>query len=316
MGSSMRAAVCTGYGPPEVLQVEEVATPSPGRNEVLVKVHASTVSSSDTFVRSGIPTAPLFTRMTMRMLVGFARPRKRILGLILAGEVEQTGRDVRRFQVGDRVWAFTKFNFGGYAQYASLPESSTVGLAPVGLSYETAAAVPYGGLLGLHYLRAGGITTRRRVLVYGASGAVGTSAVQLAKHFGAHVTGVCGTSNLDLVRSLGSDATIDYTTEDSPDGGASYDLVLDAVGKRKSSPLKVAAQEAIALGGAYVSVDDGTPKLPASDLDILKDLVESGDLRPVVDCTYPLEQIAEAHRYVEEEHKRGNVVITIPHHTV
>jgi NADPH:quinone reductase-like Zn-dependent oxidoreductase len=152
--------------------------------------------------------------------------------------------------------------------------------------------------------------------VYGASGAVGTSAVQLAKHFGAHVTGVCGTSNLDLVRSLGSDATIDYTTEDSLDGGASYDLVLDAVGKRKSSPLKVAAKEAIALGGAYVSVDDGTPKLPASDLDILKDLVESGDLRPVVDCTYPLEQIAEAHRYVEEEHKRGNVVITIPHHTV
>jgi NADPH:quinone reductase-like Zn-dependent oxidoreductase len=309
----MRAVVCTRYGPPEVLRIEEVEQPSPRSGEVLIKIYASTVSSSDWFVRSGIPSSPLFTRMMMRLLVGFTRPRKRILGLVLAGQVVQTGGSVTRFHVGDRVYAFTKFHFGGYAQYTCLSETSTIGLAPSNLTYEEAVVIPYGGLLALHYLRKGGIGSGQRVLIYGASGAVGTSAVQLAKHVGAEVTAVCGTRNLDLVRSLGADATIDYMKQDAPSDGVLYDLVVDAVGKRKTSPFKVACRKAIAPGGKYVSVDDGTPKLPASNLVYLKELAEAGELRPVIDRRYPLEEIVEAHRYVEQEHKRGNVVLTISH---
>jgi NADPH:quinone reductase-like Zn-dependent oxidoreductase len=309
----MKAAVCMGYGPPEVLRIEEVERPSPRSREVLVKVHASTVNSSDWFIRSGLPDGPPLTRMMMRLMVGFTRPRKPILGLVLAGKVEETGGAVECFQVDDRVYAFTKFHFGCYAQYACLPETSTIGLAPSNLTYEEAAAIPYGGLLALHYLRKAGIQSGQRVLIYGASGAVGTSALQLAKHFGAEVTAVCGTPNLQLVRSLGADAAIDYTKQDAPSSGVLYNLVLDAVGKRKTSPLKVACMNVIAPGGKYISVDDGTPKLPASDLAHLRALVEAGELKPVIDQTYPLEQIVEAHRYVEQEHKKGNVVITIPH---
>jgi NADPH:quinone reductase-like Zn-dependent oxidoreductase len=309
----MIAAVCTRYGPPKVLEIREVAKPVPKRGQVLVKIHASTVSSSDTFVRSGIPAAPLPTRMMMRLLVGFTRPRKRILGLVLAGEVEDTVGSVEGFKVGDRVYAFTKFHFGAYGEYVCLPGASTIGHAPANISLEEAAAVPYGGLLSLHYLRKGSIRSGYRVLIYGASGAVGTSAVQLVKHFGAEVTAVCGTGNLDLVRSLGADATIDYTKTDVPEPGVAYDLILDAVGKRKTSALKVACKNAIAPGGRYISVDDGKPRLPASDLEYLKSAVETGGLRPVIDRRYPLEQIAEAHRYVDEGHKKGNVIITVAH---
>jgi len=196
---------------------------------------------------------------------------------------------------------------------AQQPEASTIALAPSNLTYEQAAVIPYGGLLALHYLRKGGIRSGQRVLIYGASGAVGASAVQLAKHSGAEVTAVCGTRNLELVRSLGADATIDYAKEDAPSHGVLFDLVFDAVGKRKTSPFKVACMKAIAPGGKYLSVDDGTPKLPAGDLVYLKELAEAGELRPVIDRRYLLEEIVEAHRYVEQEHKRGNVVITITH---
>lgn len=309
----VRAVICTRYGPPEVLEIRDVPRPVPKADVVLVRIDAAAVNSSDCFTRSGIPTAPLAIRLSMRLLVGFRGPRRRILGLSLAGEVEAVGSRVSRFAVGDRVYAFTMLRFGAWAEYTCLKESSTVARAPSNLDDQVAAAIPYGGLLALHYLRKGDLQHSRSVLVYGASGAVGTSAVQIAKHSGATVTAVCGPGNLELVRSLGADRVIDYTTTDALGDGERFDLVLDAVGKRKASPLKEATRSALAPGGRYVSVDDGRPKLSSRDLAYLTTLAEAGHLRPVIDRRYALESIVEAHRYVEGEHKRGNVIITVDH---
>jgi NADPH:quinone reductase-like Zn-dependent oxidoreductase len=308
----MRAVVCTRYGPPEVLQLREVEKPVPSDDEVLIKIHATTVNSSDWFIRSALRSAPVITQILMRLVIGITRPRKPVLGMVLAGEIEETGKPVGRFRVGDRVYAFTKFRFGCYAQYTCLPETATMALAPSNLTYEEAAAIPYGGLLAMHFLRKGSIQSGQQVLIYGASGAVGTTAVQLAKHFGTVVTAACGTTNLELAVSLGADAVIDYTNKHAP-GGKHYDLVLDAVGKRKTSRLKVACRAALAPGGKYVSVDDGMPRMTASDLALLTELVQAGKLKPVIDKRYPLEQIVEAHRYVEQGHKKGNVVVTVSH---
>ena len=307
----MRAAVCTRYGPPEVLQLREVEKPIPRDNEVLIKIYATTVTSSDWFIRSALRSAPVTTQILLRLVMGFTRPRKPILGLVLAGEIEETGKRLRRFRVGDRVYAFTKFRFGSYAQYTCLPETGTLASAPSNLTYEEAAAIPYGGLLALHYLRKGTIRAGQQVLIYGASGAVGTSAVQLAKHFGTVVTAVCSTTNLDLVASLGADAVIDYAKQHIP--GKVYDLVLDAVGTRKTSRLKAACGTALTPDGKYISVDDGMPHMTASDLEQLTDLVEAGKIKPVIDRCYPLEQIVAAHQYVEQGHKKGNVVVTVSH---
>lgn len=309
----MKAAVCTRYGPPEVLRIREVEKPVPKKGEVLIRIHATTVTFSDWFIRSAARSAPLTTQILMRLAVGVTRPRKSILGLVLAGEIEETGSAVRRFRVGDRVYAFTKFHFGCYAQFTCLRETSTVAPAPSNTTYEEAAAIPYGGLFALHFLRKGDVRSGQRVLIYGASGAMGTSAIQLAKTSGAEVTAVCSTTNLDLVRSLGAEAVMDYTKEDAPGRGERYDLVFDAVGKRKTSKLKVACQKALTPSGRSISVDDGTPRLPVKDLVYLTEIVETGGLRPVIDRRYPLEQIAEGHRYVEAEHKKGNVIVTISH---
>jgi alcohol dehydrogenase len=311
--ATMKAAICTAYGPPDVLRVQQVERPRPRRDEILVRIHASTVNSSDWFIRSGIPQAPAFIRIMMKLMMGIRRPRRRILGLIVAGEVVEAGARVTRFRPGDRVYALTKFHLGGYAEYTCLRESSTVGLAPGGLSFDELAAIPYGGLLALHYLRRGGVKAGTRVLLYGASSGVGTSAVQLAKDLGAEVTAVCGPANAELVRGLGADHVLDYTRRAAPPDGERYDLVLDTVGKRKTSALRIACERALRPGGKVLSVDDGTPKLAASDLELLKDVVERGALRPVIDRRYPLEEIAEAHRYVEQEHKHGNVVVTVAH---
>ena len=309
----MRAAVCTRYGPPEVLQIQDVEKPTPKDKEVLVKIHAASVNPSDLFVRSAVRSAPVAIQIMMRLVIGVTRPRKPILGLVLAGEIEATGAQVKRFRVGDRVYAFTHLHFGSYAQYTALPEASTLATAPSNLSYEEAAAIPYGGLLALHYLRKGNVQRGQQVLVYGASGAVGTAAVQLAKHFGAAVIAACSSTNLELARSLGAEATIDYTREDAQCDGKLYNLVLDAVGKRKTSKLKEACKQALAPGGKYISVDDGRPQLTASDLALLSELAEQGKIKAVIGRCYPLEQIAEAHRYVEQGHKKGNVIVTIGH---
>jgi len=310
----MKAIVCTAYGPPDVLQLREVEKPSPRDGEVLIKVFATAVTASDCIVR-GLQL-PIWSPMglMMRLVLGFTKPRQPILGMVLAGEVETAGRAVRSFKPGDEVFGWDLYPaFGAYAEYKRMRASGILAIKPANVDYEEAAAIPYGGLLALSYLKRGNIQAGQRVLVYGASGAVGTLAVQLARHFGAKVTGVCSTMNLELVKSLGADSVIDYTREQSMDKAESYDLILDAVGERKSSPLKKQYKQALAPNGKYISVDDGTPKIGIEDLVLLKELVEEGKIKPVIDRRYPLEQMAEAHRYVDLRHKKGNVVITVAH---
>ena len=305
----MKAIVCTKYGPPEVLQFQEVEKPTPRNNEVGINIFATAVTASDCIIRGFKVSRRRW--IPGRLLLGLTKPRKSILGLVLAGEIGTVGKDVKRFQRGDRVYAFTGFRFGAYAEYTCLPEDSVIALMPSNLSYEEAAAIPFGGLLALHFLRKGEIQSGQKVLIYGASGAIGTAAVQLARHFGANVTGVCSASNLELVKSLGAEQVIDYTNESVLNSGELYDFVFDAVGTRKSSPLKVQCQTALTPNGKYLSVDDGTPKLHREDLLFLTELVEAGKMKPVIDRCYPLEQIVEAHRYVEQGHKKGNIVITV-----
>lgn len=254
----------------------------------------------------------------MGLVIGFNKPRNPILGMVLAGEIESSGKDIKSFKTGDQVFAWTikspiTIRLGTYAEYKCLPEQSVMTLKPTNLNYEEAAAIPYGGLLAMHFLKKVNIQNRKKVLIYGASGAIGTSAVQIAKYFGAHVTGVCSTSNLNLVKSVGADEVIDYTKENITNRLELYDFILDAVGKRKSSKLKLDLNKALTSNGKYISVDNGTPKPAVADLVLLKEMVEAGKLKPVIDRRYPLEQIVEAHRYVDKGHKKGNVVITVEH---
>jgi NADPH:quinone reductase-like Zn-dependent oxidoreductase len=304
----MKAIVCTKYGPPDVLQLQEVAKPTPKDNEVLVKVHATAVTSSDCLIRGS--NVPLRLWLPMRLVIGLTKPRNPILGMVVAGEVESVGIEVTRFQKGNQVYAFN-IRCGTYAQYTCLPENRVMACKPSTVTYEEAAAVPYGGLLALHFLRKSQIQSGQKVLIYGASGAVGTAAIQLAKHFGAEVTGVCSTTNVAFVKSLGADSVIDYTQEDFTNRVERYDCIFDAVGKRKSSKLKVQCKTALTPNGKYLSVDDGSPKLQSEDLNFLTELVEAGKIKPIIDRSYPLEHIVEAHRYVETGHKKGNVVITV-----
>src|ERR1700682_4913438 len=302
----MRDVVCTMYGPPEVLQLRDLPKPTPRSSEVCVKVFATSVSASDCIVRAF--NIPLRLKLPMGALVGFRAPRNPILGLVLAGEVESVGKDVTQFKPGDQVYAFTAFRFGAYAEYKCLPEKAVLARKPSNLTHEQAAAIPYGGLLALYFLKQASIESRRRVLVYGASGAIGTSAVQLAKHFGAEVTGVCSAANLDLVKSLGAGTVIDYTEEDFTKSEARYDLIFNAVGTRKA---RLQAEGSLTPGGTHITVDDSTPRMSAEGLVFLTKLVEAGSLRPVIDRRYPLEQIVDAHRYVDKGHKKGNVVISV-----
>ncbi|MTI29572.1 NAD(P)-dependent alcohol dehydrogenase [Xanthovirga aplysinae] len=322
----MKAVVCTKYGPPEVLQFKEVKRPEPKINEIQVKVRATTVTVADYRIRSF--TVPASVWLPARIALGLRKPKKNILGVELAGEVDAVGKNVKRFKKGDQVFASTLNSFGAYAEYKCLPENGQIAIKPANISFEAAAAIPIGGRTALYYLRKSGIRSGQKVLIYGASGSVGTYAVQLAKHFGAEVTGICSSTNLELVKSLGADQVIDYTEGDYTKKLDMYDVVFLAVDKWPFSVCK----RFLKKEGIYVNVTQPLMSLQmfwtsmfskkkilmgvdppdsSEDLTFLKGLVEENFLKPIIDRSYSLSEIVEAHRYVEKGHKKGNVVIRV-----
>jgi NADPH:quinone reductase-like Zn-dependent oxidoreductase len=324
----MKAVVYEKYGPPEVLQLKEVEKPTPKHNEVLIKTYATTVTSGDWRVRS--LTVPAGFGLLMRLVFGVTKPRQPILGTELAGVVESVGKDVRKFKVGDPVFAFSDARMGCYAEYKCMREDGAVALKPANLTYDEAAALSFGGTTALDFFRRAKLKSGERVLVIGASGGVGTAAVQLARHFEADVTGVCSTANADLVRSLGARRVIDYTREDFTQNGETYDVIVDTVGSAPFSLSNASLNE----GGRLLLVVAGLPdmlQIPwvsltsskkiiaapaagrAEDLRVLASLAEAGKYKPVIDRRYRFEQIAEAHRFVDTGRKKGNVTITLEH---
>ncbi|MGY5873912.1 MAG: NAD(P)-dependent alcohol dehydrogenase [Candidatus Thorarchaeota archaeon] len=309
----MKTMVTTKYGPPEVLEITEREKPTPQKNEVLIKIHATTVSVGDIKMR-GLDL-PSGQKIAARLFLGWSKPKKDILGMEAAGEIEAVGSEVTKFKVGDRVFASTFWDgLGGYSQYKCMPENSMLATIPEGISYEQAVPVLGGGVTAAKILDKGNIQPGQKVLIYGASGNVGTYAVQIAKHLGAIVTGVCSTRNLEMVTELGADSVIDYTTTDFTQSGEKYDIVFDAVSKMEPSQRKVSLNET----GIFLDVDKdsggvGKAKDHIKQLLLLKDLMEAGKLRSVIDSTYTFDQIPEAHEYVQTGRKRGCIVVTVDH---
>jgi len=302
----MKAIVATKYGGPEVLQLQQVEKPTPKADEILIKVHATTVSAGDFRMRSF--TVPPAFWIPARLTLGLTKPKQPIYGMELAGEVEAVGKDVTRFKAGDQIFASTLTeNFGGYAEYKAFPEHGMVEIKPANITYEEAAALPIGATTALRLLRKGNIQRGQKVLIYGASGSVGSYAIQLAKYFGAEVTGVCSASSLDMVKSLGADHVIDYTKEDFSSRPERYDVIYDTIAKfPKSQYSKV-----LAPNGTFITMAKLETKENKDNLVFIKQRIEAGEIKAFIDRCYPLEQMVEAHRYVDTGHKKGNVVITV-----
>jgi len=331
--NKMKAIVCTKYGPPEVLHLIEVDKPTPKDNEVLVKIFATSVTTGDCNAR-GFSFIPPGLGLLARLMLGLRKPRITVLGGVLSGKIEAVGRNVKLFTEGDQVFGIDGNSLGAYAEYKCLPEKGALTLKPANMTYEEAAVIPFGALTALFFLRdKGNIQNGQKILINGASGGVGTAAVQLAKHFGAEVTGVCSSRNLELVKSLGADKVIDYSKEDFTQSGEIYNIIFDtAVGRTSFSACKNSLTEegfylAVAgglkemfqmiwtsiIGGRKVIFGGGEACERKEGLIFLKELIEKGKIKSVIDKSYPLEQIVEAHRYVEKGHKKGNVVITVEH---
>ena len=322
----MKAIVFTKYGSPDVLQLKEVEKPTPKDNEVLIRIYATTVTAGDCEIRRF--EMPILFWLPIRLYMGIIKPRIKILGQELAGEIESVGKAVTLFKKGDQVFAATDARFGAYAEYKCLPGAHVMTTKPTNMTYDEAAGVPVGGLNALHFLRKGNVQSGRKVLIYGATGSIGTFAVQLAKHFGAEVIGVCSTPNLELVKSLGADKVIDYTKEDFSQKGETYDVIFDTVGKSSFSRSKRSLKKkgfyllanpglSQTVRGLWTSITSDKKVIIAlaryrtGDLVFLKELIEAGKVKSVIDRRYPMEQISEAHRYVEKGQKTGNVVITL-----
>ena len=324
----MQAAVVQAYGPPEVVQVKEVDKPTLKDHEVLIKIHATTVTAGDWRVRS--LTTPFGFKLIMRLVLGWFKPKQPILGTELAGEVASVGSAVDKFKVGDRVFAYSGMGMGCHAQYKCMPQDAALALVPANLAYEQAAALSFGGATALDFFKRAQLAHGDTILINGASGAVGSAAVQLAKHFGAHVTGVCSSANAAWVQSLGASHVIDYSTQDFTQSGQTYDVIMDTAGtapfarcknslKKNGRLLLVAGSlpEMLQIPWAWLTTDKkiiaGPTAERAEDLRLLAKLAETGAFKPVIDRRYPLERITQAHRYVDTGRKKGNVVITVAH---
>jgi 2-desacetyl-2-hydroxyethyl bacteriochlorophyllide A dehydrogenase len=317
----MKAIIYTQYGPPEVLHLSEVEKPTPKDNEILLRIKATAVNSGDVRLRKADPFA-------VRFIFGLLKPKINILGSVFSGEVESVGKQVKLFKAGDQVFGHIDMRFGAYAEYLCLPEDGSIAMKPGNILHQEAAVIPFGGVTALHFIKKAAIKPGQKVLVIGASGAVGSAAVQLAKAYGALVTGVCSTSNIDLVKSIGADYAIDYTKEDFTQNGERYDVIFDTVNSisvsrslkslsKNGTMILSAAGMPEMVQGLWISktssrkVLTGVISHAAKDIIFLKELIEAGKMRPVIDRTYDLAQMAEAHAYVEKGHKKGNVAITM-----